>query len=223
VGAELLNLYINAYMRKLIDSIEKAGGDIIKFAGDAMQVVWRVASSSSSSSRDTAAADALDATPDSPSAPSPAARGSASSSVDHASHHMVEGLEEAVLAAARCSLRMLIDLHGFSPVTGVTLKLHIGIGVGQMTGYTVGGHLKKWCALVRRLAPSPRPAPPQYARAPRRTASAAAERQRHGGARAHESAREHAARRGCAPRGARRVPSHGERRRSRRQGVLHRW
>ena len=56
------------------------------------------------------------------------------------------GLGEQVLEAARCCLRMLTDLHGFSPVSGVTLKLHIGIGAGRMTAYTVGGHMKKWYA-----------------------------------------------------------------------------
>ena len=49
-----------------------------------------------------------------------------------------------VLEAARCCLAMLSDLSGFSPVKGVALKLHIGVGAGRMVAYTVGGHLKKW-------------------------------------------------------------------------------
>lgn len=135
VGAELLNLYINSYMRKLIESIEKAGGDIIKFAGDAMQVIWRNANGNT------------------PEVETPAVGGvgnpaqEASSEARTAAQRDV--LAKAVLAAARCSLRMLTELHGFSPKTGVTLKLHIGIGAGEMTAYTVGGHLKKWCACAR--------------------------------------------------------------------------
>ena len=39
---------------------------------------------------------------------------------------------------------MLEELHGFSPTPGVTLKLHMGIGAGRLTSYTVGGHLGKW-------------------------------------------------------------------------------
>jgi class 3 adenylate cyclase len=33
--------YINAYFKELIDGIFQHAGDVIKFAGDAMQVVWR--------------------------------------------------------------------------------------------------------------------------------------------------------------------------------------
>jgi class 3 adenylate cyclase len=40
-SAELLNKYISAYFKQIIDMIVWYGGDIIKFAGDAMLVVWR--------------------------------------------------------------------------------------------------------------------------------------------------------------------------------------
>ena len=40
-GAELLNQYINSYFELLISGIADHGGDVIKFAGDALQVVWR--------------------------------------------------------------------------------------------------------------------------------------------------------------------------------------
>jgi class 3 adenylate cyclase len=32
---------VNAYFAKLIDGINKFAGDVIKFAGDALQVIWR--------------------------------------------------------------------------------------------------------------------------------------------------------------------------------------
>lgn len=38
VGAELLNIYINSFLEQLINITLVNGGDIIKFAGDAMQV-----------------------------------------------------------------------------------------------------------------------------------------------------------------------------------------
>ena len=40
-GAEQLNTLISEYFDKLIEIIEFFGGDVIKFAGDAMQVLWR--------------------------------------------------------------------------------------------------------------------------------------------------------------------------------------
>lgn len=40
-GAELLNKFISGYFLKLIEVVFEFGGDILKFAGDAMLVVWR--------------------------------------------------------------------------------------------------------------------------------------------------------------------------------------
>ena len=122
-GAELLNLYINAYMRKLIEYIDGAGGDIIKFAGDAMQVVW----------------------PHKPQqAEGHSVRASDSEEEEEEDESHEHEMGRKVLEAARCCLAMLSDLSGFSPVKGVALKLHIGVGAGRMVAYTVGGHLKKW-------------------------------------------------------------------------------
>ncbi len=40
-GAEMLNKFISGYFERLIAVIVEWGGDIIKFAGDAMLVAWR--------------------------------------------------------------------------------------------------------------------------------------------------------------------------------------
>eukprot|EP00965_Chrysotila_dentata_P201366 6180529-Pleurochrysis_carterae.AAC.2 len=40
-GAELLNQYVNSYFEQLIELVAASEGDVIKFAGDALQVVWR--------------------------------------------------------------------------------------------------------------------------------------------------------------------------------------
>lgn len=37
-----LRQFINAYFKKLIDIVRKYGGDIVKFAGDAMFIIWPV-------------------------------------------------------------------------------------------------------------------------------------------------------------------------------------
>ncbi|EOD15045.1 hypothetical protein EMIHUDRAFT_124345, partial [Emiliania huxleyi CCMP1516] len=36
-GSEKLNQYINSYLTRLIDGVSHHGGDVIKFAGDALQ------------------------------------------------------------------------------------------------------------------------------------------------------------------------------------------
>lgn len=40
VGAERLGKYLNAYLEQLIRLISSAGGDVFKFAGDAIIVLW---------------------------------------------------------------------------------------------------------------------------------------------------------------------------------------
>ena len=40
-GAEHLTAFLNDTLRKLISIVLLHGGDIVKFAGDAMIVIWR--------------------------------------------------------------------------------------------------------------------------------------------------------------------------------------
>jgi len=46
VGVETLARILNDYFGKMIDVIQKYGGDVVKFAGDALIVVWPIASNS---------------------------------------------------------------------------------------------------------------------------------------------------------------------------------
>ena len=75
---------------------------MIKFAGDALQVVWRNR------------------------------RGS------------TDSMAQLVFRASRCCLDLLNRLNNFSPVEGVVLKLHMGIGAGVLSSFYVGGHAGKW-------------------------------------------------------------------------------
>ena len=47
-GAELLNQYMNRYFERLIDVIALYSGDVVKFAGDALQVLWSTPSTAAS-------------------------------------------------------------------------------------------------------------------------------------------------------------------------------
>lgn len=40
VGAEDLGFYLNRYMERLVRIIARCGGDVFKFAGDAILVLW---------------------------------------------------------------------------------------------------------------------------------------------------------------------------------------
>lgn len=102
VCAHSFRRYINAFFKELIDGIYLYSGDVIKFAGDALQVVWRNRKGSQLT------------------------------------------LPQLVLLASRCCLKLLDELNGREIVKGVSLKLHMGIGAGQLSSFYCGGHAGKW-------------------------------------------------------------------------------
>lgn len=109
-GAELLNKYINAYFERLIERLSAHGGDVIKFAGDALQCIWRHPPS-------------LDA---------------------RQPGQEEGGLPSLVLQASACCIDLLASLNNYSPVPGVILQLHIGVGAGTISSFCVGGYKGKW-------------------------------------------------------------------------------
>eukprot|EP00964_Phaeocystis_antarctica_P126599 scaffold90267_cov54-Phaeocystis_antarctica.AAC.1 len=49
-----------------------------------------------------------------------------------------------MLRSAACCLYLLKNLNGFKPAEGVSLTLHMGVGVGMMSEFYVGGCAGKW-------------------------------------------------------------------------------
>lgn len=103
--------YINKYFDLLITGISAHGGDVIKFAGDALQVVWRNRTGTF---------------------------GSEHSATD------TESIGKLVARASLCCLDLLSNLNEYSPVEGVVLRLHMGVGAGELSEFYVGGHNDKW-------------------------------------------------------------------------------
>ena len=128
------------YFDKLITRIVAHGGDVIKFAGDALQVVWR--------NRATPAPEASGGRDGSPVEVRAVNAGAAPQ----------DSLPGLVLRACNCCLDLLINLNNFVPVDGVVLKLHMGVGAGDLDEFYVGGHHGKWCAA--RQPPPSTPATP---------------------------------------------------------------
>jgi hypothetical protein len=93
-GIEKLTLELNKYFDALIGEIYRHGGDIIKFAGDAVLVLWPAATQ--------------------------------------------KGLPWMVCLACQCARALLDHLDNYS-VEGKILRLHIGIGAGEVGGVHVGG------------------------------------------------------------------------------------
>ncbi|CAM9169930.1 unnamed protein product, partial [Scytosiphon promiscuus] len=111
LNAEQLKTHTNQYFTMLIDVVARYGGDIIKFCGDAVMIIW----------------------PSESSAP----RG-----VLQASANAMQG--------AACALAMLNECGEYDVGKGeeaVALRLHCGMGSGQMYGYLVGAE-DRWEYLV---------------------------------------------------------------------------
>ena len=131
----MLNKYISGYFERLIAVILEWGGDIIKFAGDAMLVVWR---------NPRKASVALDQ--------KLAARGQTAVGNKAAGHKNLlavlgtgeETLATLVLRAVACNLSLIATLNNYSPTKGVTLAMHMGIGAGLLSGLFVGGTQNNW-------------------------------------------------------------------------------
>ncbi|PRP80584.1 guanylyl cyclase [Planoprotostelium fungivorum] len=95
-GVEKLTTHLNQYFGKLIGIIHRYGGDIVKFAGDAVLVIWPTGSR--------------------------------------------PGLSGMILLACQCAKALLDELDIYT-VEGVgsVLRLHIGVGAGEVSGIHVGG------------------------------------------------------------------------------------
>ena len=95
-GIDSLAAALNLYLGKVLETLTRCGGDVIKFAGDAALVIFPV----------TKDAD----------------------------------LAQQTLKAVQLSLECILQLEEeVCVVEGVTLTAHSGIGVGEVTGFLVGG------------------------------------------------------------------------------------
>lgn len=92
---QVLASTLNTYLGRIVDRLTQCGGDVIKFAGDAVLVVFMV--------------------------------------TDEAD------LAHQTLKASQLSLECIAELQAGRSVEGVTLTAHSGIGVGEITGFMVGG------------------------------------------------------------------------------------
>ena len=55
-----------------------------------------------------------------------------------------QSLPSLVLRASACCIDIVAQLNNYSPVPGVVLQLHIGVGAGTISSFCVGGYEGKW-------------------------------------------------------------------------------
>lgn len=116
VGVEALAGILNDYFGRLIDIIHDYGGDVVKFAGDAIIAIWPLASSS-------------------PSDP-PGSKETA----DPASE---EPYRQFCLRAAECAQEIRKNLLDYRTEES-TLYLKLALSAGQITQTHVGGIFNRW-------------------------------------------------------------------------------
>lgn len=135
-GAEQIGRTLNDFFGPLIDIVHKHGGDVIKFSGDALTIIW-------------AAEDP---------APKKVAiiaekprrlgckRASTLPELDESLRSFFTVRQQAVAAAARCCLEIQekIPSFGTTPVPGCSLTMHIGVGFADVALLAVGGILGRW-------------------------------------------------------------------------------
>ena len=115
-GSELLSVYVNAYLERLIQAVSLYYGDVIKFAGDALQVVWRDLPIKSDDGDGPLSSAAL-------ARQLQAERGEAAGAgicggSTQQALASAPALSRHVMQASRCCLYLLNNLNNFCPVEG---------------------------------------------------------------------------------------------------------
>lgn len=123
---EPLSKTINNYFQMIVDEVEAFGGDILKFAGDAVFCEWQATTSNPLETGDGISLS-----------------GSSQGSIEP--WHGL-GLEECVLTAAACGARIVDKCSDYPVYDGIgssgtqvaTLNVHCGLGFGEVVGVHVG-------------------------------------------------------------------------------------
>jgi len=120
-GTEALMRLLNDYFGQLIAIITEHGGDVVKFAGDALIALWPITTED----------------------------GGRTTELHPSSvHRPPSSLSEATLRAAQCSLAVQALLHQYQAAEGTRLSLRMGIGAGDVLTASVGGVRRRWEYLV---------------------------------------------------------------------------
>ena len=116
VAAEELCRIINEYFSELISIVEYFGGDVVKFSGDAICIVWNVSLKESEATS------------------------------GYVSPDLRVACLRACACACRVhqALDGHLAIPHEDPTQEVRLKMHIGIGCGLLTAVHVGGVFKRW-------------------------------------------------------------------------------
>ena len=133
-GLELLTEHLNRYFTLIIDTIHQHGGDVVKFAGDALLCLfaqqWTGGGGQEDEWRSEVGLGGEDGHLSSLSASIPRAARTALTLHTH--------------RASRCALAIHSALDFYSPIPSSTLRLHSALSSGLVYGLHVGGCRDRW-------------------------------------------------------------------------------
>jgi predicted ATPase len=117
-GTEEITRILNRYFGQFIDLIMAHGGDVVKFAGDALIALWPTAHEE--------------------------ARPKTNRVGNLLSRQQLEPLQAATLRAAQCALQAQAQLKDYQTPDGYKLLMRIGIAAGDVFAIHVGGVYGRW-------------------------------------------------------------------------------
>lgn len=124
LGAEVLTQILNNYFKQLIDLIAAYGGDVVKFAGDALLALWPIFSFG------------------------PGLETSATTSKATIATAFEADLAPVVLQATQCARAIQERLDAYRPAAEVSLSLRLALGAGEVTTAHLGGLSGRWEFMV---------------------------------------------------------------------------
>lgn len=141
-GAEQIGACLNGFFTPLIKIVQRFGGDILKFSGDALTIVWRAEAPRELSQPSIEVVTTQDL------------RMAATSELTAAAlqgEHDTGGGSAANAAAAVtlaccCCLKVQEQVahFGTTPIEGLSLTLHVGVGYGPLRVLQLGGLMNRW-------------------------------------------------------------------------------
>ena len=150
-GLELLSEHLNRYFTLIVDTIHQHGGDVVKFAGDALLCLFAQQWPSESEGNvdeqqgDTASIDGDEEEEEEEEGVEDADEFAISSSNPTAPRRSARSaLILHTHRACRCAVTIHSTLDYYSPVPSCTLRLHSAISSGPLFGLHVGGWKDRW-------------------------------------------------------------------------------
>jgi len=140
-GAEHIGKTLNDFFGPLIAIVHQHGGDIIKFSGDALTIIWAAQEPAPPRIDVAHSADVAQMGYDFSMNDIEDSMMGACATVDP-----LTAKRRAMEAAANCCLQIQQDIHAFgkTPVPGCDLTMHIGVGFADVALLQVGGLLGRW-------------------------------------------------------------------------------